>query len=158
MIALQKVNYSGIIVHGPFTEMEGSDKLRGGIIRNNRIRLKNGYEGIHVRMCDDFEVEDNEISGEAYYGIKITGKNDSRKLDLRALSNMVEKNDMCNLQIRSSDSYSDNHIDGQMFAGSVGKAVTSHIWLNEYSSENIIKIKNDESVIDEGKNNLIEKQ
>ena len=154
-IKLDKVNYSGIIVLGPTTDLEASDKLRGGIIRNNRIELKNGYEGIHLRMCDDFEVESNVISGGAYYGIKISGRKKSGKLDLRALNNTVKDNNMVDLQIRAPDEYSDNHVDGRMFTGSEDGAKTAHIWLTKYSSRNKIQIKKTETFIDEGIDNEV---
>jgi predicted transcriptional regulator len=156
-IKFDKLNHSGIVVLGPITDLEGSDKLRGGIIRNNHIQLKNGYEGIHVRMCDDFEMERNVISGGAYYGIKISGRNKSGKLDLRALKNTVKDNDMCSLQIRAPDEYGDSHVDGRMFTGSEGegKSATSHVWLNKYSARNTIHVKDDETVIDEGTSNSI---
>jgi len=154
-IKLDKLNYSGIIVLGPTTDREGADKLRGGIIRNNRIRLKNGYEGIHVRKCDDFEVADNKISGEAYYGIRISGRKRSRELDLKALNNKVEGNDMGDLRIRDPDEYSDSHVDGRMFTGSEGRSATAHMWLNAFSKDNVIEVRADETVIDEGEDNKI---
>jgi len=126
------------------------------MIRNNRICLKKGYEGIHVWMCDEFDVLDNVISGEAYYGIKVTGSKKSGKIDLKALENTVEDNDMDDLEIRAPDKYSDNHIDGQMFTGSEGKSKTAHVWLNEFTSMNKIKLSAAETIIDEGKNNTIQ--
>nr|MBC8275979.1 DUF1724 domain-containing protein [Chloroflexota bacterium] len=60
-IKLDKLNHSGIVILGPLTDREGADKLRGGTVRNNRVQLKDGYEGIHVRKCDDFEVAGNTI-------------------------------------------------------------------------------------------------
>jgi len=154
-IKLEKLNYSGIVVLGPATDREGAEKLRGGTIRNNRIQLKDGYEGIHVRKCDDFEVADNKISGDTYYGIRISGRRSSRELDLRALDNLVEGNDMSNLRIREPDEYSDNHVDGRMFTGSEGKSTTAHVWLNAFSKDNVISVRADETVIDEGENNTI---
>lgn len=154
-IKLEKLNYSGIIVLGPLVDREGADKLRGGTIRNNRILLKDGYEGIHVRKCDDFDVTGNTISGEAYYGIRISGRRKSGKLDLKALNNTVEGNDMVDLRIREPDEYSDSHVDGRMFTGSEGKSTTAHVWLNAFSKDNVIKVRDDETVIDEGEDNII---
>jgi len=154
-IKLDKLNYSGIIVLGPATDFEGADKLRGGSIRNNRIRLKNGYEGIHVRKCDDFEVADNTIMGEAYYGIRVSGRRRSEETDLRALNNLVEGNDMDGLRIRVPDEYSDNHADGRMFAGSPRGSATAHIWLGKYTKGNVFKIGENETVIDEGEDNQV---
>ncbi len=154
-INLERLNHCGIRVLGPVMDREGADKLRGGVIRNNRIRLKDGYEGIHVRKCDDFEVVDNTISGEAYYGIRISGRRKSGKLDLRALNNLIESNDMDRLQIREPDEYGNAHVDGRLFAGSPGGSVTSHVWLDKFSKNNTVKVKKGESVIDEGEENLV---
>jgi predicted transcriptional regulator len=154
-INLDKLNHCGIRVLGPVMDREGSDKLRGGTIRNNRIMLKDGYEGIHVRKCDDFEVADNTISGEAYYGIRISGRKRSGELDLSALNNLVEGNDMGRLRVRESDEYSNTHTDGFMFAGSPGKSTTAHVWLDKFSKNNTVKIKTDETVIDEGEENTV---
>jgi predicted transcriptional regulator len=154
-INLDKLNHCGIRVLGPVMDREGADKLRGGTIRNNRIMLKDGYEGIHVRKCDDFEVADNTISGEAYYGIRISGRKRSGELDLSALNNLVEGNDMGRLRVRESDEYSNTHTDGFMFAGSPGKSTTAHVWLDKFSKNNTVKIKTDETVIDEGEENTV---
>ncbi len=154
-IKLDRLNYCGIIALGPAMDRECVDKLRGGTIRNNRIWLKKGYEGIHVRKCDDFEITENEVSGEAYYGIRISGRRRSGELDLRALDNLVEGNDMGDLRIRDPDEYSDNHIDGRMFTGSEGRSATAHVWLNAFSQGNVIKVKAEETVIDEGEDNQI---
>jgi len=155
-IKLDKLNYSGIIVLGPVTDREGADKLRGGVIRNNCIQLRNGYEGIHVRKCDDFEVTDNKITGEVYYGIRISGRKRTGELDLRALNNLVEGNDMDDMRIREPDDYSDNHVDGRRFAGSTVGSFTAHIWLDKFSERNVVEIRKNEKVIDEGKENTIE--
>ena len=154
-IKLNKLNYSGIKVLGPVMDREGVNKLKDGIIRNNHIQLKKGYEGIHVRKCDDFEVTDNKISGEAYYGVRISGSRRYGKLDLSALNNRVEDNDMGDLRIRDPDKYSNNHVDGRMFMGTKGKSATAHVWLNTNTKGNIIKVKVDEDVVDEGEGNTI---
>jgi len=114
-------------VLGPVTDREGAGKLSGGTIRKNRVHLKDGYEGIHVRKCDDFTVSNNVISGEAYYGIRISGRSGTRKSDLRALNNTVKGNDMKDLRIREPDKYSNNHADGRMFAESPEGSATAHI-------------------------------
>ena len=154
-INLERLNHCGIRVLGPVMDREGADKLRGGTIRNNRIRLKDGYEGIHVRKCDDFEVADNTISGEAYYGIRISGRMRSGELDLMALNNRIEGNDMGKLRVRDADEYSDNHADGRMFNVLDGGSTTAHVWLDKFSKNNTVKVKTDETVIDEGEENTI---
>jgi predicted transcriptional regulator len=150
-----KPNYSGIIVLGPVMDREGADKLRGGVIQGNSIRLRRGYEGIHVRKCDEFEVAENKISGDAYYGIRISGRSMSTGLNLMALSNRIEGNDMGELRIREPDKYSDGHAGGRMFKGLAGGSVTAHFWMDEYSKNNSVKIKTGETVLDDGENNTI---
>jgi len=154
-IKLDKLNHSGIVILGPLTDREGADKLRGGTVRNNRVQLKDGYEGIHVRKCDEFEVAGNTISGEAYFGIRISGRKKSGELDLRALNNSVENNDMNELRIKKPDEYSNAHVDGKMFTGSPGESATAHIWLDNYTKGNVLKIMENETVIDEGEDNQI---
>ena len=154
-IRLDKLNYSGIKVLGPVMDREGADKLRGGVIRDNRIWLKDGYEGIHVRRCDDFEVAKNLISGKAYYGIRISGRRRTGGPDLRALNNLVEGNDMRELWIREPDGYSDDHADGRMFSGSPGGSATAHVWLDHHTKGNVIRLGRDERAIDEGEENKI---
>jgi hypothetical protein len=155
-VKFDKLNHNGIIVLGPVTEREGSGKLKDGTIRNNRVYLKDGYEGIHVRKCDDFEVTNNIISGEAYYGIRISGRRRSGELDLRALNNVVEDNDMKDLRIRSPDEYSNNHADGRMFASSPEGSATAHIWLDVNTNGNSVKVNSKETVIDQGEDNTIQ--
>jgi len=156
-IKFDKLNYCGIIALGPVTDREGAGKLNGGTIRKNHVYLKEGYEGIHVRKCDDFEVTDNTISGEAYYGIRMSGRSRSGKLDLRALNNVVEGNDMRALRIRDPDEYSNNHADGRMFAESPsGGSSTAHVWLNVNTKGNTVKVNNQETVIDQGEDNTIQ--
>jgi len=155
-IKLDKLNYSGIVALGPATSREGAEKLTGGTIRNNIIQLKDGYEGIHVRKCDKFEVIENKISGEAYYGIRISGRRKAGERDQKALNNLVEGNDMDGLRIREPDEYSDNHADGRRFAASRTESSTAHVWLDKFSANNVIKIGKDEKVIDDGEDNAIE--
>ena len=152
-IRLDKLNYSGIKVLGPVMDREGADKLKGGVVSRNRIQLKIGYEGIHVRKCDEFDLTRNTISGEAYYGIRVSGRKRTGDLDLRALNNKVVDNDMKELEIRNPDMYSDGNVDGKMFAGAEGKSATANVWLNTYTSDNVIDIKVNETLIDEGTNN-----
>jgi len=155
VIKLDKLNYSGIIALGPAMDRDGVDKLRDGTIKYNHILLKEGYEGIHVRKCDDFRVIGNTISGEVYYGIRVSGRRRSRELDLRALNNHVEHNEMDELWIRDPDGYSDNNADGRMFSGSRERSNTAHIWLDKDTKNNVITIKVSETVVDEGEDNQI---
>jgi hypothetical protein len=108
-----------------------------------------------IRKNDGTEVFGNKISGEAYYGLHLWGSRDREGFDLGSNENLVEDNDMSDLVIKVPDLYSDSHVDGRMFTGLDGKSITAHVWLNEFSSRNLVKIKSAESVIDEGKNNEI---
>jgi len=74
---------------------------------------------------------------------------------LRALNNTVEGNDMRDLRIRDPDEYSNDHADGRRFAGSPRGSATAHIWLGKFSKNNVIKIRKDQTVIDEGEENKI---
>ena len=84
---------------GPVSE--GSDKLHGGLIRDNSIYLKDGYEGIHLRKCDDFQVIGNRIAGNAYYGIRLSGHRKFDDLDMSSIQNQVKDNDLDELQIKN---------------------------------------------------------
>ena len=61
--------------------------------------------------------------------------------------------DIKDLEIRDPDVYSDGNVDGEMFAGSGSKSTTANVWLNTYTSDNVIDIKVNETLIDEGTNN-----
>ena len=154
-IKLDRLNYCGIIALGPVMDREGAGKLKGGTIRKNRIQLKEGYEGIHVRKCDDFEVIDNTISGKVYYGIRVSGRKKPGELDLSALNNFVKDNDMRDLVVKRPDEYSDSHSDGRMFAVTPRGSATSHVWLDSNSKGNVVKLSKGETFIDEGEDNRI---
>ena len=152
-IKLEKLNYSGIIILGPSDEDAG--KLCG-VIQRNQILLDKGYEGISVKECDDFEVRDNSISGEAYYGIRLSGSKKSGEKDLRAMDNVIEDNDMKNLIIKKPDLYVFNHSDGKMF--SKREPITAHYWFDQYTKRNKVTLLDTNKVIDEGENNTITHQ
>jgi hypothetical protein len=63
---------------------------------------------------------------------------------------------MTDLVIKAPDEYSDSHVDGRMFTGFEGRSATAHVWLNAHSRGNVIKVKTDETVIDEGEGNTVE--
>ncbi|MHA2392901.1 MAG: ArsR family transcriptional regulator [Promethearchaeota archaeon] len=156
-IKLNKKNSSGIIALGPVSE--GSDKLEGGLIRDNLIYLNDGYEGIHLRKCDDFKIIGNQISGRAYYGIRLSGHRKFNALDMASTQNQIKENNLNELKIKQPDDYVLNHSDGKMFAGSLSErqSHTTHIWLDQYSKNNEIHILDNELVLDEGENNKIVK-
>jgi predicted transcriptional regulator len=153
IVNFEKLNYCGINIAGPHFHQEGSDKLRGGLIRNNTIHLENGLDGILVQKCDDFEISNNKLSGRTYYGIQINARPPPADVDLGSYGNIVEDNDMTELEIKSPDAYSDSHVDGDYFAGSAGMSSTAHVWLARNSKNNTVKIKTDETIIDEGVDN-----
>jgi predicted transcriptional regulator len=147
-IKFDKQNYSGIKILGPV--IKNGEKLKAGIITKNRIELIKGYEGIHIRKCDEFEVTANTISGETYYGIRISGHENS---DMKAINNIIKNNDMGSLKIREPDEYTQNHTDEKMFTCKEPK--TSHFWLDDYTKNNEVHKLDDEFLIDEGTNNKI---
>jgi predicted transcriptional regulator len=149
-IKLERLNHSGILVLGP--SAEGAGKL-SGVIRSNKIQLDDGYEGVHVRKCDDFEVTKNEITGVAYYGIRLSGRKQSGEQDLSAMNNIVEENDMDGLTIKEPNIYVCNHSDGKMFAEREPR--TAYFWLDRYTKRNEVTLSEPYSVIDEGENNHI---
>ena len=67
--------------------------------------------------------------------------------------NVLERNNLSNLVIKSKDGYSDLYIgEGKIGAENPG---TAHVLLNKHSSLNTIKTQPKEIVINEGKNNSI---
>jgi predicted transcriptional regulator len=154
-IDCDKVNYCGIAVHGLAMYQEGAGKLEQVIIKDNEIKLKEGSFGIQVRRSDFTEVFNNKISGKAYYGLQVSGSEDREGIDLSANANRFEDNDLEGLVIKEPDEYGDAHVDGRMFTGSEGTSTTAHVWLNAFSKDNVISVKADETVIDEGEGNII---
>jgi predicted transcriptional regulator len=150
-IKLDKLNQSGIIVLGPVDE--GSSKLHGGVIQDNVIHLKNGYEGIRVRKCDEFQVTGNKVIGEAYYGVHVSGHKVFGDLDMSSIRNQFEENDLQELKIKEPDDYVLNHSDDKMFSKSEPR--TAHYWLSNYTKNNKVYLPEKISVIDEGENNNI---
>ena len=154
-IICDKVNYCGIVVSGPAMYRDGAGKLEECILSDNDINLRNGSVGVLIRKTDHTEVTENRISGKAYYGFHFWGSREREGINLESTDNIIEDNDMNNLVIKPPDEYSDNNVDGRMFTGTEGKSVTAHIWINKYSNSNEININSEESVLDEGKNNVI---
>jgi hypothetical protein len=62
---------------------------------------------------------------------------------------------LANLNIRKPDYYSNNHADGRMFTSTQNQSTTAYVWLDKFTKNNLVRVKNDESVIDEGENNTI---
>jgi len=154
-IRCSKLNYCGIAVYGPSNYMDGSGKLGECIIDNNRIHLEDGSVGVVIRKNDETEVRGNKITGSACYGFHLWGSKDREGFDLGSNENLIENNDLSDLEIKAPDEYSDGNVNGRMFTGTEGKSKTAHVWLNKYSHKNKIQIKEDEVVIDEGKDNKV---
>jgi len=157
IVRCDKLNYCGIGIYGPSMFQEGAGKLGACRVHNNDIHLGDGSVGVLVRKNDETEVYGNKISGRAYYGVHLWGSKEREGFDLGSNHNLVADNDMTELVIKPPDDYSDSHIDGRMFTGSNGKSTTAHVWLTAFTNFNQIKVKADESVIDEGKLNTIER-
>lgn len=154
-IFCEKVNYCGVVVHGPSVYQEGVGKLEKCVIKNNDIELEDGLYGIQVRKSDHTEIVNNKISGKAYFGLQINGSGDRNGIGLGSNDNIFADNTMENLYIKPPDEYSDSRIDGYTFTGLDDKSATAHVWMNSHSRDNVIKIKTDETVIDEGKNKIM---
>lgn len=154
-IICEKVNYCGIGINGPSLYREGSGKFSECVVSGNKIDLRDGTSGIHIRKSDKTRVVDNKLSGRAYYGIQLTGISEREGLNLEAYDNIVESNDLGDLEIKDPDEYSDSHVDGRMFTGSEGRSVTAHAWLNKHTRGNVIKLEENETAIDEGTDNTI---
>ena len=150
-----KLNYCGIAIYGQSAYVEGSGKLGECVVENNSVHLEDGFVGVLIRKNDETEVFGNKISGKAYYGFHLSGSGDRDGFDLSASNNVVKDNDLIGLVVKTSDAYSDEHVDGRMFTGSEGNSKTAHVWLNGFTSRNIVKVKTDETAIDEGKDNII---
>jgi hypothetical protein len=98
---------------------------------------------------EGFNVSDNTLSGKAYYGIQISGREPSRA----ATDNIVSDNSMANLEIKTNDQYSDRHAEGEIFAYKSGRSKTANYWLGSYTNNNAIKLNKDDTIIDEGQKN-----
>ena len=155
-VRCDKLNYCGISVYGQSMYQEGAGKLGGCVVHDNDIHLGDGHVGMLIRKNDGTEVYGNRISGKAYYGFHLWGSEDREGFDLGSSENAIEDNDLSDLEIKTPDEYSDSHVDGRMFTGSEGRSDTAHVWLNDHSRGNVIKVKADETVIDEGEGNTVE--
>jgi predicted transcriptional regulator len=152
IIRCDKLNYCGIAIHGQSVYQEGAGKLGECIVWDNDIHLGDGSVGVIIRKNDGTKIYGNKFSGRAYYGFHLWGSRDREGFDLGSNRNLIEDNDMTGLVIKAP------HVDGRMFTGSAGRSITGHVWLNEFSARNYVKLKVDETVIDEGADNEISYQ
>ena len=154
-IRCDKLNYCGIAVYGPSTYQEGAGKLGECVVKDNDIHLEDGHVGVLIRKNDGTEVYGNRISGRVYYGFHLWGSEDREGFNLGSNSNLIEDNDLSDLEIKTPDVYSDSHVDGRMFTETEGKSKTAHVWLNKYSRNNVVKLQENETTIDEGEKNRV---
>ena len=150
-IKLEKINQSGITILGPSDE--GSMKLRSGVIRDNIIQLGDGYEGIHIRKCDEFQISGNKIMGEAYYGIRVSGGRRFGDLDMGSYNNIIQGNDLQELIIKETDDYVLNHLDGKMFSQIEPR--TAYYWLDKHTKKNNVILQTGTNIKDDGERNII---
>jgi hypothetical protein len=148
------VNYSGINICGSFNTRSYA-KFISGTVSNNTIYLENGLVGIKVGRNDSIEVINNKISGKSYYGIKVHGKGQPGDRIIYAEDNKIQKNSLVDLEIKPPDDFSNSNADGITFAETDESSITSHIWLDSYTKNNIVSLKDSVTIIDEGENNKI---
>ncbi|MFA9436930.1 MAG: transcriptional regulator FilR1 domain-containing protein [Candidatus Bathyarchaeota archaeon] len=151
-IVCTKVNYSGIVVHGPAMYQDGAGKLEECIVRDNEIELEDGYIGVQIRKSDSTIVKNNKVSGRVYYGLLISGSKNRGGIDLTSHGNIFKENDLEKLVIKEPDDYSDGNVNGYTFTGEEGKSRPAHVWLTPYASHNVIQLEAGQTIIDEGKN------
>ena len=152
-INLNKINYCGIAVYGPSMYQKGAGKLEQCVIRDNVIELKDGYIGLQIRKTDHAIVTNNQFIGRVYYGLQICGAKTREGIDLGSHENVFKFNDIIGLSIKPADDYSNTKVDGYTFTGSNHKSITADVWLDKYSTNNLIQVESGSKVIDEGKNN-----
>jgi len=153
-VMCEKQNYVGISVNGQSNYLENSGKLGEVRVEENDITLNDGYTGIIVRKTDKVRVAKNQLSGAAYYALQVSGIKARDGFDLSANQNTIEDN-IFNLTIKEPDTYSNDQVNRRLFYGKAGVAETTHVWLNQYTNENKIKLSENETLVDEGKKNEI---
>ena len=154
-IRCDKTNYCGIGLTGPELGPIGAEKLIDGMVKNNRIHLENGSIGIFTESCDGFEITDNTITGKAYFGIGIFPGVDKNRTEFGAHENVIEDNTIGDLKIKDPDEYIKSLLDERRYAGSKAGSATAHLWLNTNTKGNHVKVRNDETIIDEGEENTV---
>jgi len=150
-ITCLKRNYSGINICGPFNT-PNYVKLLEGTVSNNIIHLHDGAVGIKVGRNDDIVISDNSIKGNLYYGIKVHGKSKANDRFIYAKNNKLINNDFTEFSLKKMDDYVKNNSDGVVFEEN-GK--TGHIWLDKFTSNNVVKYHAGEIVVDKGTDNKI---
>ena len=116
--------------------MSNDFKLGECSVTDNHIVLNDGRVGIMVIQDDNNIVKDNQIDGVAYWGFDVYGGSSG------ASYNTFKDNDMEGLSIKVSNP-DDN------------APVTANVWLETNTEYNVVKLDEDETVIDDGTNNQI---
>jgi len=132
MILATKVNHLGIAVGN----IGNNFKLGECSVTDNHIVLNDGRVGIMVIQDDTNIVKDNQIDGLAYWGLVVEGGSSG------ATYNILRDNNMKNLWIKVPNP-NDN------------APVTANAWLQTNTEYNVVKLDDDETVIDDGTNNQI---
>jgi hypothetical protein len=152
-IEYTKPHFGGIMICGPFYAQKESDKLSDGVIRNNQIILREGAVGILMESCEYFDVSDNRIAGSAFFGVGVFPRHDPEWLNMGASQNVIIDNDMTDLSILSPDEYSQKMFIHETYSESKAGKETSNYWLNKNTMKNNVFKRQDETLVDEGKNN-----
>jgi len=155
-IRCDKINYCGIGLTGPELGPIGAEKLVDGMVKDNRIHLENGSIGILTESCDGFQITDNTLTGKAYYGIGIFPGVDKNRTEIGAHENVIEGNNIGDLRVKVPDEYSQSLLYEKRCSGSKAGLATAHVWLNTNTKGNVVTIRSDETVIDEGEGNTVE--
>ena len=98
-VEITKPDYCGIGIYGTLIEDKGTSNLFRGSVTNNRIIVNEGLAGIKI-SSKDFDVNNNKISGEAYFGIQTSNLLKSRSGDSKISYDRIQKNDISELKIR----------------------------------------------------------
>lgn len=153
-IICKKPRFCGIIIKGLIHAPPDSKRLKDGAIIENRIHLDDGSIGILLESCENYIIRKNSISGSVYYGIGLFPGSNNSGTKYGAIKNYVDTNDLSNLIINEPDDYTKSLFKGRYYRESEQYEKTSHIFLNNNSSENIVDQPNI-IIIDDGDRNQL---
>jgi hypothetical protein len=71
------------------------------------------------------------------------------------LMNTITDNDMREIKIKDPDKYILALFDNKKYLGSKSGSATAYIWLNTNTKDNTVIVSSNETVLDEGINNMI---
>ena len=100
-VRIKKPNYTGIKVLGASATKNKSKSLQKGHITNNKIYLEDGQAGIEI---DDehFVVSNNEVSGNAYFGIHMHNLMSLDKISSQDSGGTIRENDLSKLKLKDT--------------------------------------------------------